>query len=245
MTNSSVLALAGLFLLVSAGYWVLRRLPRAATSGDGSPSAALVRLIGLADLVSLLLLLAAHTVLGGRGPEMLSLWRHDLPSAVLIGALAGSFLHVVGGGSPLPLASLRPSYGIRLGSRDPSAGFATILLFVCGEAASVVFWFGAALATFVHVLPRMAALPLVAAGFGSRRAAAGQDHPLLGAIDGLLLGLLGLAAGSLVSVLVAHFVGDLLAYVSAAGDLEDSVLAQDASQPTAAAPIGVGPAPRR
>jgi len=99
---------------------------------------------------------------------------------------------------------------------------AATLLFVFGEVAATFVWFGVVLGVCLAVLPRVVALAVVATGFGLRRAAAGQDHPLLGGLDGLLLGLLAVLSGSLLAVLVARGASDLLAYVRVAGELEDA-----------------------
>jgi hypothetical protein len=80
-------------------------------------------------------------------------------------------------------------------------------------------------------MPRLIALPLSAGGYGLSRAAAGQDHPLTGAIDGLLLGLLYLFSGSFIAVLLAQLVVDVLAYVSAANLAETEAIESEANQP--------------
>jgi hypothetical protein len=71
------------------------------------------------------------------------------------------------------------------------------------------------------------------------RAASARDHPLLAAIDGLLLGLLYLLTGSLLAVLVAQLVADLWAYVSAANQAEETALAADAGEPFLARTSGI------
>jgi hypothetical protein len=45
---------------------------------------------------------------------------------------------------------------------------------------------------------------------------------VVGAIDGLLLGLIAVFSGSLIAVLVAHAEADLLTYVRATDELEEA-----------------------
>ena len=234
MTGVSFLFTMAVLCGISLLYWLPRRLIRQAERRDGAPSLGLVRLTAAIDVAFAAVVLGAALYSRGSFPWMGRLWRHDVWSALLIGALAGSFLHVVGGGSPLPLASLRSPGGHENRSHRRPAGLATVLFYVAGEASAVLIWFGAALGTFIHVVPRLVALAIVAAGYGSRRAASGQDHPLLGGIDGLLLALLSLVTGSLLAALVAHLVSDVLAYVSAASQAEEADLTQDAGEPAAA-----------
>jgi hypothetical protein len=222
MTSAGVVFAALALVVASLLYWLPRRILRQPERRDGAPRPALVRSIAAIDVGSAALLLTAGFLSHGRLVQTGPLWRHDVWSALLIGVLAGFFLHVVGGGSPLPVASLRaPRLSGDFGPL-PGPGFPTAALFFAGEAASTYVWFGVGLATFIHVAPRLFVLALIALGFGFRRAASGQDHPLLGAIDGLLLAVLYQASGSLLAVVVAHLVGDVLAYVSAASDAEET-----------------------
>jgi membrane protease YdiL (CAAX protease family) len=228
MTAAPLLVLVFLLSSSVAAPWLVRRSLRSAERPDGSPSASLLRASESLNIAFALALLALG--LGGQGRlvSLAHLWRHDLWSALLIGALAGLFLHFVGGGSPLPVASLHSA------RRRTDADTLGVLLFAFGEAGAVIIWFGAGLPSLLHLLPRLLSLPVVAGGYGLARAAAGQDHPLLGAIDGLLLGLLYLLSGSLLAVLLAHFVVDLLAYVSAATHAEDAEMASEAGEPLSA-----------
>jgi hypothetical protein len=228
------LTLVGTSLL----YWLPWRLLRRPERRDGAPRPAVVRISAVIDIISALALLAAAYLSHGRLVETGQLWRHDIWSTLLFGVLAGFLLHVVGGGSPLPVASLRAP------RRDPGSaalagpGFSTALLFVAGESAGIFVWFGAGLPTLIHAAPRLLCLALVALGFGSRRAAGRQDHALLGAIDGLLLALLYLATRSLLAVVVAHLLGDVLAYVSAANEAEEADPEWQGS--SSAPPLSVG-----
>src|SRR6202007_1568584 len=126
-------------------------------------------------------LLAVERLLHQPPMGSMRLWRHDPASAAFIGALAGLFLNVAGSGSPLLVASLLPPNG-KGSTRRAAVPQWTILLFALGETAAGIVWFGIALGTGLLLLPRMAALIIVAAGYGLRRAVAGQDHLLLGAL---------------------------------------------------------------
>ena len=154
---------------------------RGSVRPDGSPSPGLVRSSELLNAVFALALVVIAVISRGSLVVLGHAWRHDLWSALLIGALAGLFLHVVGSGSPLPVASVRPA------RRPTDADAVTILLFVLGEAGAVLIWFGAGLPSLLRLLPRLMSLPVVAAGYGLSRAAAGQDHPLLGESMGCCL----------------------------------------------------------
>jgi hypothetical protein len=220
MTSPPVVYAALALALISSLYWLPRRLVRKPERQDGVPTPLVVRVTAGIDVLGALVVSSVSYLSHGRLLEPGQLWRHDVWSALLIGVLAGFLLHVVGGGSPLPVASLRSSRRTT-GAALPGPGFLTALLFVAGESAAVFIWFGVGLGTFIHTAPRLLSLALVALGFGFRRAACGQDHPLLGAIDGLMLALLYLATGSIVAVVVAHLAGDLLAYVSAANEEEE------------------------
>ncbi len=235
MAATGTIPVIALLLAASGFPWVVRLLVRVRERSDGAPSLALVRWTAGANVIGAALLIVMGlrwmgAAAGGPGVVLAHLWRHDPWSAILFGALAGLFLHFVGGGSPLPVASLRAG---RATSARAARGAdpASVALFVFGELASIVLWFGAALPTLLHASSRLVALPLVALGYGLGRAAAGQDHPLTGAIDGLLLGLAYLFTGSLLAVEIAHFVVDLLAYVSAASSAEEAEMESDAGAP--------------
>ena len=228
--TAGTLILLTILLAALAAPWAARGLVRDRERPDGAPSTALLRCTGCVNIAFGALLLALGLVYPGRVVMLAHLWRHDVWSALLFGALAGLFLHVVGGGSPLPVAALGSERRRPVAFRG-TAGLTTVTLFALGEAALLTIWFGAGLPSLLHPLTRLLSLALIAAAYGSGRAAAGQDHPLTGAIDGLLLGLLYLLTGSFVAVVVAHFLVDILAYASAAGTAEDAELAQEAGQP--------------
>jgi hypothetical protein len=241
---SSPLVTGAILLASAASLWVARGAIRGRERPDGAPALVLVRAVEAAQLAFAAILLITGVLSGGRLATLGHLWRHDLWAALLLGGLAGLFLHVIGGGSPLPIASLRAArQTLRLRSADADPG--TVLLFVIGEVAAVVIWFGVGLPTLLPVLPRLLALPLVALGYGVGRAAAGQDHFLLGTIDGLLLGLLYLVTGSLVAVVLAHLLVDILAYVSAATQAEEDALAVEAGEPLNLPARGIDEGPGR
>jgi hypothetical protein len=229
MATSGIILVSGLLLVAAALPWLGRLLVRTTERRDGAPTLALVRVGALAQIVSAIVLVGVSLVSGGRLAVLGHIWRHDVWSALLFGVLAGLFLHFAGGGSPLPIASLRAVRSPR--AQEAGAGPATAALFVLGEMGGIMAWFGVGLPSLLRALPRLPSLLLVAAGYGLGRAAAAQDHPLLGAIDGLLLGLLYLLTGSLLAVLVAHLVADLWAYVSAASHAEEMELAIEAGEP--------------
>jgi hypothetical protein len=220
MTAAQILLPGALLALAALLPWCLRWVLRASERSD-APSAALARASAAANIaIAVLLLLLARN--GGRLVTLGHLWRHDPWSALLLGALAGLFLHFAGSGSPLPIASLRWPH-----ARQRSGA----LLFVLGAAASVAIWFGVGVPSLLIRLPRLPSLLLVGSGYGLARGGAGQDHVVLGAIDGLLLGLLAILSGSVVAVLLAQLVADVWAYVSAAAQAEDLALAVEAGEP--------------
>ncbi len=220
MTAAQWLVSGCLLALAALLPWCLRWVVRP-SEGSDAPPVALARVSAAVNIaIAVLLLLLARD--GGRLVMLGHLWRHDPWSALLLGALAGLFLHVAGSGSPLPIASLRGQH-----ARQRAGAF----LFVLGAAASVAIWFGAGLPSLLSRLPRLPSLLLAGSGYGLARGGAGQDDVLLGAIDGLLLGLLSILSGSVVSVLVAQLVADVWAYVSAAAQAEDLALAVEAGEP--------------
>ena len=243
MASFNILFLATTLLAISLLYWLPRRLLRQAERTDGAPKPGIVRASAATDVLAAGFLISVSLLSHGRAFQAGQLWRHDFWSALLIGALAGFFLHVVGGGSPLPLASLRATRMTNGVASRSGPGLPTALLFLSGEAAAIYVWFGVGLATFIHLAPRLFSLALVALGFGLRRAASGQDHPLLGAIDGLLLAVLYLATGSLLAVIVGHVVGDVLAYVSAAAEAEETEPPAEVTRLGSYAPANVRGAP--
>jgi len=206
-------------VLQAGALWFVRTRLESVARADGAPSRRLVRATALLDIAGAAVLVGAANL--SRWPLLghVHLWRHDPSSALLIGAVAGFLLNFAGGGSPLSVAALVP---LRAPGRHDAVDQAATLLFVFGEVAATFVWFGVVLGVCLAVLPRVVALAVVATGFGLRRAAAGQDHPLLGGLDGLLLGLLAVLSGSLLAVLVARGASDLLAYVRVAGELEDA-----------------------
>jgi hypothetical protein len=217
-----------LFVLVgilSACYWIARLRIRTAERADGAPTPALMRAIALIDLAALIAIGAASRLFRWPLFGALHLWRHDPASALLIGALAGFALNIAGGGSPLAIAGLMGQTSPAQKHARHAIDQATILLFFAGELAGLAIWFGTVLGQLLRAIFRLIALAIVATGFGVRRAAAGQDHPLLGAVDGLLLGLLAVLSGSVLSVLVAHEASDLFAYVRVASEIEDAGVA--------------------
>lgn len=218
-----------LLILASLAPWAVCRLVRVRERPDGAPALALVRLTSAVNVAFAIVFLAAGIASRGRIVTLAHPWRQDIWSALLFGALAGLLLHVLGGGSPLPIASLGGHRRPSAGARDADIG--TVVLFVLGEVASVGIWFGAGLPTLLRSFARLLTLPAVAAGYGSGRAAAGQDHALTGAIDGLLLGLLYLLTGSFLATVVAHLLVDALAYVSAASNAENAEMELDAGSP--------------
>jgi hypothetical protein len=224
MVETRIIVDCGALVAAAALPWALRGVVTAGDRPDGAPSTLLMRLSAIANLALMALLLSLAWLSTGRLVAVGQLWRHDPWSALLFGALAGLFLHVAGSGSPLPLASLRDSAR----ARASSAG---TLLFLVGAAATVGIWFGVGLPSLLHWLPRLPALFLAGAGYGLARGGSGQDHILLGAIDGLLLGLLMLLTGSLLAVLLAQVVADVWAYAGAAAEAEDRALAVEAGEP--------------
>src|SRR5437667_9333020 len=105
---AGVNSLLGPILLAAAvAPWAARRWVRVRERPDGAPSADLLRWTAAISAGFGGLLLALGTAFPGRIVTLAHLWRHDIWSALLFGALAGLFLHLVGGGSPLPLAALR------------------------------------------------------------------------------------------------------------------------------------------
>jgi hypothetical protein len=221
-------------LLEAAAFAVIRLRIGAVQRPDGTPSLALLRATAAIDLAGAAVLVSAAKVLHWPLLQTVQLWRHDLPSAILIGALAGFFLNVAGGGSPLAIASIILAGWQSCGGGRRHADQLTLLVFVLGEIAATFLWFGAALGSMLRVFPRLVTLALVAGGFGLRRAAAGQDHALLGAVDGLLLSVLALLSRSLVAVLVARGLSDLLAYVRVAGELDEVEGFAEGHRPTEA-----------
>lgn len=228
MASHGLLIASGLFLAAALLPLLARRLVRRSERVDGAPTLSLVRATSIAEAGCATALLLLGVLSHGHLIALGHVWRHDIWSALLFGALGGLALHFVGGGSPLPIAALRTA---RLPAARSRAGLGTVALFLLGEACTVVVWFGAALPTLARGPSRLLALLLVAGGYGCGRAAAGEDHPLLGAVDGVLLGLLATLTGSLLTVGIAQLVADLLAYVSAASHAEETALAIDAGAP--------------
>jgi hypothetical protein len=220
MTVSALFLPGSVLAIAALAPWCLNWALRPLVRGAALP-AALARATAIANVVlaALLILLAR---VEERSVTFGQLWRHDPWSALLLGALAGLFLHFAGSGSPLPIASLR--------EQRPARG-AGVILFVLGATATVAIWFGAGLPSLLLHLHRLPALLLIACGYGLTRGGSGQDHVLLGAIDGLLLGLLGILTGSIVAVLLAQLVADVWAYVSAAAQAEELALEAEAGQP--------------
>lgn len=214
-----VFATALTVALQAGALWLARARLASVARADGAPSHRLVRTTALLDIAGAAVLVGAANLLHWSLLSHVRLWRHDPSSAILIGAVAGFLLNFAGGGSPLSIAALVP---LRAPGRHGAVDQAATLVFVFGEVAATFVWFGVVLGVCLAVMPRVVALAVVATGFGLRRAAAGQDHPLLGGLDGLLLGLLALLSGSLLAVLVARGASDLLAYVRVAGELDDA-----------------------
>jgi hypothetical protein len=217
-------------LAFAAMPWLVRRFVRDRERSDGAPSLALIRASSLLNAVVAAGFVVAAVVSHGRVAVLAYPWRHDIWSALLLGALAGLLMHVLGSGSPLPMASLsRSRWPANPVGRQ--AGLRSVALFLAGETGTLFIWFGVGLPSLLRLFPRLLALPLSAAGYGLGRGASGLDHPLTGAIDGLLLGLLYLLTGSFVAVLIAHFLVDILAYVSAANSAEETAMELEAEQP--------------
>ena len=222
-----VFSIIGAQIAVGAAVW---RHLRVTERADGAPGQSLIRWFAALDLAGALGLLVAERMLHQPLFGPLRLWRHDPASAIFIGALAGLFLNVAGSGSPLVVASLAlPASGL-----PPTRGAAprwTVALLALGEIAAGVAWFGVALGTALSVFPRLVALMLLACGYGSRRALAGQDHLLLGAVDGLLLGLLAIFSRSIIAALLARAISDALAYVRVAGEIEEEAGVVEGQRP--------------
>jgi hypothetical protein len=218
--TARTLTAAGFLIAAALALWAVRQLVGTTRRPDGTASPLLTRWIAAADLGSILLalLLCRANILIAAHP-----WRNDVWSALLFGAAGGLLLHVLGSGSPLPVAALTSSRR-KLRRETDVADLVSFSSFAIGEIGGIVIWFGVGLPTLLRVMPRLIALPLVSAGYGLGRAAAGQDHPLTGAIDGLLLGLLYLLSGSFLAVLLAQVIVDVLAYVSAANAAEDEAM---------------------
>jgi len=209
-----------LTVIVQVGaLWLVRTRSESVSRADGAPSVWLVRVTSLLDIAGAAVLIGAANLFHWPLLTRVHLWKHDPSSAILIGSVGGFLLSFAGGGSPLSIAALLPA---RAAAHDRAADPAATSLFVLGEVGATFVWFGVALGVWLVVMPRLIALALVAAGFGLRRAAAGQDHPLLGALDAILLGLLAVFSGSLVAVLVARGTSDVLAYVRVAGELDEA-----------------------
>ncbi|HTE86280.1 MAG TPA: hypothetical protein VK821_16270, partial [Dehalococcoidia bacterium] len=141
MTASSAIPLLALLLIGSLTLWSVRCLVRVRERADGAPSLPLVRSIAPVNILFAGVLVFASSGYGGRTAVFAHLWRHDAWSALLFGALAGLLLHVLGGGSPLPIASLAGGRrGSINGTRDASLG--TVVLFMLGEIGGLIIWFG-------------------------------------------------------------------------------------------------------
>lgn len=204
----------------------VRKLAQPAMRLDGVPSLALVRLTAAVDVLIALLLLAVAVLTRGRLVHLVRLWPRDPLLSIFLGIVGGLVLHAVEGGSPLPVQALRvlPVQGNQV--RFQAAGPATVLLFIAGEAGAEFIWRGIALGMLAQQVPVLLAILITAAAYGLRRGTAGQDHPMLGAVDGMLLGVLFRITRSLPAAIVAHLVADVLAYTSSAdaNDLDVSGL---------------------
>jgi hypothetical protein len=218
--TARILIVFGFLVAAAFAPWAVRRLIGSAKRPDGTPSPLLTRWVATANVAFILLaiVLSRHNLL-----VPARLWRNDAWTAVLFGSLGGLLLHFLGSGSPLPVAALTGSRR-RLRSEIDVSDLISFASFAIGEISGIIIWFGAGLPTLLRLMPRLLALPLVAGGYGLGRAAAGQDHPITGAIDGLLLGLLYLLSGSFIAVLLAQVIVDVLAYVSAANAAEDEAM---------------------
>ena len=193
-----------------------RRLATSRQRADGAPSLSLLRLSATADLVAGAGCLIAILSNGELLAPMRYLGVRDPLPALLIGVLGGLFLHVTGGGSPLPFASLRPSHAAVDASEGGRLGPATLLLLLSGVAAEELIWRGIGFAGTARVLPGAAALAISASGYGLQRHLAGEDTFALAAMDGVLLVVIFRLSHSLLAAIVAHLVADLYAYTSAA-----------------------------
>jgi membrane protease YdiL (CAAX protease family) len=192
-------------------------LPRARRRGR-SPSHSPARTLCLSSAANLLIAsLALAALIVGRG-RLLPL--HDLgfgklAPALLLGALGGLFIHVTGGGSPLPLGVLQPAeFGTASPLQHPLGAGGALLL--GGAVGEELIWRGIVLSALALVLPGLIALLLAACGYGLQRWLAGEDHAALATTDGILLGAVFRVSGSLPSAVIAHVVADLFAYASLA-----------------------------
>lgn len=207
-----------------------RRLVRVPVRPDGAPSLPLVRLSAAIDIGMAVAILVVTVLTRDQWAHLARYWPADPLPALLFGALGGLFLHTVDCGSALPIAALRRERTQSANGPRSSAGPATVLLFLGGEIASELMWRGFVLAALARVLPGVVALLITSGAYGLRREEAGQDHPILGALDGLLLGILLRLTRSLPAVILAHLIADVFAYVSAADRSEGELVSQVAQE---------------
>jgi len=163
--------------------------------------------VGIPTLIAILLA-------GGRLLPLRDLQVRDPLPALLIGVLGGLFLHLTGGGSPLPAASLHPLPAGAGSRRDDELGVPMALLLLSAVAAQELIWRGVGYAGLANYLPGLVALVLSATGYGLQRGLSGEDAFALAALDGILLGVIFRLSSSLLAAALAHLIADAFAYTS-------------------------------